>query len=178
MKAINLMRMFLVALTVVGATTTHADENGGNLIYVGAGPAKKADSTTTGSTPMSLGYLRLSNATNFVWGLDVSGEGTMLDSTWGKNNAVKQAMSYNLLVGTNFKNDGGSRIDGAVLLGAREASANCPSSFIGYQCYANSAPTTNHKLNYGVVLTWSFKSFMVGLRATEASTQALIGLRF
>ena len=102
----------------------------------------------------------------------------MLDSTYRQNKAVKQGMSFNLLLGTNLAKTELSRFDVAVLLGARQKTTDCPSSYLGYQCYADAEPDMKYGFNYGAVLTWSFKSVMVGIRATGESTQALIGMRF
>ena len=72
------------------------------MVYVGSG-SNRTDSSIHSSNdkPVTLGYLHLSDTSDRVGGLDVSGEGSVLHSTWGQNQAVKQAASYNLLLGTN-----------------------------------------------------------------------------
>lgn len=102
----------------------------------------------------------------------------MLDSTWGMNERPKQATSYNFLIGGNVMDNGRFRADAALLLGARESFADCPDSYLGYQCYADAEPDTDYKGNFGAVVTLSMQSFTIGLRATGESTQILAGFRF
>jgi hypothetical protein len=176
MKCTNIV---LAVACLAFACQANANNDGENVIYLGSGPAKSGNpSTTTSKSPFTLGYLRLSNTRDVVWGFDISGEGTMLDSTWGQNNAVKQATSYNLLIGKNLGKTESSRFDLAFIAGIREKTSDCPSSYLGYQCYANSKPNTTNAFNYGAALTWSYKGFMLGARATGESTQAIMGVRF
>lgn len=169
----------LAVLTFATAAVSHAQDDGQNVIYFGAGSAKNGNPTTTSNKePMSIGYLRLSNASSTVWGIDVAGEGTMLDSTWGQNNAVKQATSFNALIGKNIGKTANSRYDAALIVGMREETSKCPRSYLGYQCYANSEPKTTYGFNYGLALTWTYNSLMLGVRATGESTQAMLGIRF
>ena len=150
-----------------------------NVIYGGAGTAKDVkSSTTTDKTPFAIGYLRLNQGTDAVWGLDFAQEGSMLDSTYRQNRAVKQATSYNLLLGRNIIRSEGSRLDFAILIGARERTSDCPNSFLGYACYANEDPDISYSGNFGALLTWSFSKVTIGVRATGESTQALLGVRF
>ena len=150
-----------------------------NIVYFGAGAAKdKKTSTTTDKTPFSIGYLSIREDRNLVWGLDYSREGSVLDSTYSQRNAVKQSNSYNLLLGRNLSKFESGRLDVALLLGAREKTKDCPNSFLGYQCYANTEPNVEHSFNFGVVATWSFSKLTIGIRATGESTQAMMGVRF
>lgn len=169
----------LVIAIVIGTSFAHADENGQNVIYLGSGSAKSGNpSVTSNKTPVTLGYLRLSNTTDTVWGADISGEGTMLDSSWGQNRAVKQATSFNILLGKNLGKTENSRFDASLILGAREKTRSCPASYLGYQCYADTKPNTSYGFNSGVALTWAYKSVLLGLRATGESTQILLGYRY
>ena len=106
------------------------------------------------------------------------GEGTRLDSHWGTNNNVNQATSFNILLGKNLAKVEDLRFAGAAIIGLREASKDCPRSYLGYQCYADTRPETKYDLNYGILLTMLYKRLMVGIRATGESTQALIGFGF
>ena len=179
MKKINLMQVVLTISAIAGSTMAYADENGENLIYFGAGPAKSANSlNNSGDNPLSIGFLRLSNTSDAVWGLDFSGEGTMRDSTGSNYNAIKQATSFNFLIGRNIIRNESSRFDAAFILGVREKTSECPKSYLGYQCYADTDPNKSYGLNYGLALTWTYKNVMLGVRATGESTQALLGLRF
>ncbi len=176
----NKMKKALCVLTLLTLTASaNATNDGENVIYAGTGSAKSGSATATSSkNPFTIGYLRLSNSRDVVWGVDISGEGTLLDSTWGQNKAVKQATSYNLLIGKNVGKSETSRFDLAFVAGIREKTSSCPSSYLGYQCYADSKPNTTNAFNYGAALTWSTKGFMLGVRATGESTQAIAGIRF
>jgi len=170
--------MVLMATSACALSTANAETDGQNFIYIGSGTAKNANTATKSSNPATLGYLRVSNTTDTVWGLDVSGEGTMFDSTWGQRNSAQQATSFNFLFGKNLNKTENSRIDAAFILGIRETAQSCPSSYLGYQCYADQEPDTSHGFNGGVALTWIYKNFMVGARITGESKQALVGIRF
>ena len=178
MKTTKSVKLVLVTLAIAGSTVAFANENGENLFYLGAGSASKSESYKSNATPLAIGYLRFSNINDNIFGFDIAGEGTMLDSTGGQYNAVKQAVSYNLLVGRNVSKNENYRFDAALLIGMRETTSSCPSSYLGYQCYADSAPDTQHGVNFGGVLTWTYKSFMLGVRATGESKQVIAGFRF
>ncbi|WP_415392214.1 hypothetical protein [Paracoccus sp. SJTW-4] len=60
----------------------------------------------------------------------------------------------------------------------REAAADCPDSYLGFQCYADTDPDTDYKGNFGGVLTVSVDRLTLGLRATGESTQMVAGFRF
>jgi hypothetical protein len=167
-----------VATIVVGPMASFADDSAQNAIYIGGGSAQTNDILKSSSAPYSVGYVRLSNEKDIVWGVDVAGEGTLLDSTWGKNKAVKQSTSFNLLLGQNLIKTENGRFDATVILGLRNSFTSCPSSYLGYQCYADQAPSTKYDFNYGALLSYSYKSLLVGLRATGESSQVVIGYRF
>jgi hypothetical protein len=178
------MRGIVIGIITIAAATAAnaADGDRSGVVYLGAGPAKSDSSITTdnnGPTPVTLGFLHTSKTSDAVWGLDIAREGIMLDSTWGRTNAVKSSTSFNLLVGRNLGRPGvNSRLDAALILGARQKTRSCPASYLGYQCYADSEPDTDYGLNYGAVLTWSYSRVVFGVRATGESTQALFGGSF
>jgi len=173
------MKAFISVALLAVVSIANAATNGENVIYLGGGAAESGPiATTSNKSPFTVGYLKLSNTRDFVWGLDVSGEGTKLDSTWGQTNAVKQANSFNFLFGKNIGKTENSRYDASLIAGFRHKTSSCPSSYLGYQCYANSEPKTTYAFNYGIALTWSYKSLMLGVRATGESKQALVGIRF
>jgi hypothetical protein len=178
-RAFSTANVVAMSLACFCISSVHADEYGENVLYVGSGSAKSGDtSTVTNKNPVTLGYLRQSRTSDVVWGFDLSKEGSMLDSTGGRTQAVKQATSYNFLVGKNVAKNENSRFDAALLLGLREKTAECPKSYLGYQCYANSTPETKYGFNYGVVATWTYKSLVLGGRVTGESAQALVGIKF
>jgi len=156
-----------------------AQEARNNLIYVGAGSAiGESVSGVKAQTPFVIGYLRTSEVKSVVWGLDLAKEGVKLDSTWGQYNAVKQATSVNLLIGTKLAGRGDLRLDVAALVGLRDTTSSCPRSYLGYQCYADAAPNTSYTVNYGGVVTLSVHAVFVGARVTGESAQGLLGVRF
>ena len=112
-----------------------------------------------------------------VYGLDLAGEGTMLDSTFGQD-SLSQALSFNFLLGSNLYDNGTIRVDAAGILGIRETFADCPDSFLGFQCYADTPPSTEYDVNYGALLTVSYERVSFGVRITGESTQAVLGLKF
>lgn len=146
--------------------------------YIGAGKANTDDAFDNDDTPFSIGVMHQMNSRKLVFGFDIGREGTVIDSTWGLDDEPKQAMSYNLLIGGNMIDTGRYRADAALLLGMRESFADCPDSYLGFQCYADSEPETDYKGNFGGVITLSVDGFTVGLRATGESTQVLAGFRF
>ncbi len=173
------MKKFITSLILFCTLSVFAGEQAENVIYIGSGSAKSGDPTVTSNkSPFTLGYLKLSNTVNSVWGVDFSGEGTLLDSTWGQNQAVKQATSFNLLLGKNIGKTENSRFDASLILGMRHKTKSCPSSYLGFQCYADSKPDVSYGFNSGVALTWSYSSVLVGVRATGESTQLMLGYRF
>ena len=175
----NFSTVAFAVAAIAGSTVSYAEENDGSkgLFYVGAGTASSGNPQKSSDRPMSIGFLSTSNPSGPAWGLDFSGEGTKLESN-GSRTTVKQSTSINVLLGTNLSKSENTRFDAALLLGARTSSSTCPTSYLGFQCYADEPPKNSYDFNFGVVATVSYKSLMLGVRATGQSTQALIGLRF
>jgi len=173
------LKFFTLLASLVVIPFANASNDNQHVIFYGSGsPESGPAASTSKKSPFTVGYLNLSNSRDAVWGFDISGEGTKLDSTWGQNNAVKQANSFNLIAGKNLGKTENSRTDLAAIVGFRHKTASCPSSYLGYQCYADTDPKTSYAFNYGMALTWSYKNLMLGVRATGESKQALIGIRF
>ncbi len=101
----------------------------------------------------------------------------MLDSTYG-GDSLRQALSINDLIGANVYKTSDFRTDALLILGLRESFADCPDSFIGFQCYADQEPEVDYDFNYGALINFSFESVTLGIRATEVSTQAVLGFNF
>jgi hypothetical protein len=177
MKIKSYLRAILTIAAFSGAAASRANENDKNLIYIGGGSADKGNSLKSNETPMAIGYLSIPNSSDSVYGIDFSGEGTKLEFNGGRT-VVKQGTSFNFLIGKNLRKSENSRFDAAFLIGMRTASSTCPTSYLGYQCYANEPPKISYEVNYGAVLTMTFNSFMIGARLTGESAQALIGFRF
>jgi hypothetical protein len=162
-------------------------EPGKNIVYFGGGVSRKGNDfdnlgTSFGNfsennLAFTFGYLRVSNKSRLIGGADISYEGTMLDGTYGSY-STRGAVSFNGIVGVNVAKNDSVRFDVAGLLGAREKTVDCPSSFLGYACYADRPPSRSFSVNYGGAATFSYKKFVIGARATGASTQGLLGIRF
>jgi len=164
----------LTLILLMGLTSTaHA----GGIFYFGAGQADEENAQSSGDTPFVIGGLGFSQESKMVFGFDLAREGTMLDSTFGQD-SLSQALSVNVLLGRNFYDNGTIRVDAAGILGIRETFADCPDSFLGFQCYADTAPSTEYDVNYGALLTVSFSRASLGVRITGESTQAVLGLKF
>ncbi len=101
----------------------------------------------------------------------------MLDSAYA-GDALRQALSLNALIGANVYKTSGIRTDASLNLGLRESFADCPDSFIGFQCYADQEPEVDYDFNYGALINFFFESVTLGIRATQVSTQAVLGFNF
>jgi hypothetical protein len=178
---VGMVRVLCLVLPVaLSVGQIQAQELGsmGNTFYLGGGKTNSTDSFANDDMPFSVGFMHQSSDSKLVTGFDFAGEGTMLDSTWGLDDAPMQGLSFNFLLGSNLIDDGKFRADAALLLGLRETSADCPDSYLGYQCYADADPTIEYKANFGAVITVSINRMTLGLRATQESTQLLAGVRF
>jgi hypothetical protein len=134
-----------------------------------------ADSTTyvgVGDDSWSLGYIGENN-----FGLDIASEGTMTDWTTGRYGQESSGLSVNLLYGDTSTSENGLGFFYGGLLGLQQTSRYCPSgtSYIGYDCYADTESAGEWGVNYGAVAGFSYKGVTVGARATVGSTQTIIG---
>lgn len=171
----NLKKLFVVTLMVLPCLSdANTLKYGHNLIYVGSGTA--LNSPEYADKPKTLGFLHLSHSSATVWGLDVSYEGIVQDSSKGKR--AIQAEAFNLLWGTNLHTSENVRLETAFILGIRETTIRCPRSTSGYQCDPGVVAKTDFGINGGVALFWSYKNLMLGARLTEKSKQALLGIKF
>lgn len=166
-----------LALAVLFAPSAFAQSGPSVLVYLGTGANNESETLELDDAPFVVGVTMLAGNAPLSLGFDLAGEGEMLDSTYGTN-AIRQALSFNLLLGTNLYNSIGFRADASLILGMRETFSDCPDSFIGYQCYADEPPETDYDFNYGGMLNLTFDRFSVGVRATEVSTQAVVGIAF
>lgn len=182
-----ILRMFfpvLCTLAVISgaasAQTAYAqdDVSPRRAFYFGAGTANDDGPDASDDTPLVLGFTHQPMGSKAVWGLDIAREGTMLDSTYGQDRAVEPGFSVNLLLGRNFVDSGRYRVDGALVLGVRESSQDCPDSYLGFRCYADFEPDVEYKGNFGAVATLSIDRMLIGARVTGESAQLLAGFRF
>jgi hypothetical protein len=180
------MRYFVFVFIILFSLAAKADEF--TIFYGGIGPSD--DENHVGQTPsgerieqkvddnpFSFGVIHKPFGREYNLGIDVAGEGVFLDSTYGQD-SLKQAMSVNLLVGTKLSENANWRLDGSLIIGARQSVSDCPDSNVEYQCYQDRAPDTEHKFNGGVLLMFSFEKLALGIRGTGESTQALVGFKF
>lgn len=164
-------------MTMVLAPMAHAQSDRASIFYLGFGVNNDDADVEDSDTPFVGGIITASDSDTLVYGLDFGMEGMMLDSTYGAN-GYKQAMSFNALVGANLHRTDDFSVDGAALIGVIETAADCPDSFVGYQCYANAEPDVDYDINLGGLVNVRFDVWSVGMRATKTSTQAIVGYKF
>jgi len=171
----------LIAIASLGGHV-YANENGTILGYIGGGSSNGEKLKTGSNTPMSIGFMYLSPTSDSIIGLDIAGEGTSVDSYNGGFPSTQRSTSINLILGRNLGKFSDSRIDASLIIGGRDVKNNtvCPKSYLGFQCYADAKPdtSTDYAVNFGGIVTYTYQSVMVGVRATGQSTQAIIGYRF
>jgi hypothetical protein len=181
-KAAALCLPLLAAAGQVSAqdfnATPTADAAGRTTFYIGGGKSRDEGEFESDKTPFSIGIMHQVAGRKLILGGDIGREGTMLDSTWGQYEAVEQATSYNFLIGANIVDTGRFKTNAALLVGMREETSECSSSYLGYQCYADTAPENEYTANIGAVVSFSFDRVSLGVRATSESTQLLAGFRF
>jgi len=152
--------------------------NKNNVFYVGVGSSSGGDDEND-DMPWSLGILHNSPTSDRVYGFDISGEGTMLDTTYGGYDDLAQGFSFNLLYGFDTSEDKDDKLSAGLIIGFIEEEQDCPDSYLGYQCYADESPDTEYGFNGGGFINYSVnESLNLGLRATSNSTQLTIGFKF
>lgn len=176
MKHLN--KFIFLGLAILSPNLLAAQEVGRNTFYIGGGSQSESGEFANDDTPFSIGFMSQSATSQWVFGFDIAGEGTVLDSTYNQDEAPNLALSLNMLVGANIVNNANFKADAALLLGFKQATKDCPDSFLGFQCYADTAPSVEYEGNFGGVVTFSFNNFLVGARATQSSSQVLVGVRF
>ena len=147
-----------------------------SLIYFGLGQGDDSDPYASDSTPWAIGFMV--RDINGSYGFDIAGEGTMLDSTYGQNEAIDQGLSYNFIAARKISGESEWRTDLGLLFGARETAQDCPDSYLGYACYADEAPDADYEVNYGIVMHITGGETTFGFRVTGESTQIIFGLNF
>ena len=85
--------------------------NSSNSLFLGIGSADESNPYESDDTPWALGWVHHSAGSNASWGIDIAGEGTMLDSTYDNNDAIKQALSFNIIGATNLTRAPDWRVD-------------------------------------------------------------------
>ena len=166
--------IFAVTLT---AQPLAAQQSADVVVYLGAGTSVESEIAGFDATPLSFGAIFMPTSSPMVFGVDIAGEGEMLDSTFGRD-SYRQALSFNALLGGRIFQTDKFRTDAMVLLGARESVTDCPDSVLGFQCYADREPDATYDFNYGAVVTATFDKVAIGLRVTGESAQVVLGFKF
>jgi hypothetical protein len=165
MKPLKNLFFFLVIAT--SASEVFSNEG---QIYIGTGSNSE---DIASSTAWTIGFIGTSGNNN--WGLDLSGEGYSLDSTYNQDEAITSALSVNALWGKPVSEN----LIVMGLLGFRDDSQECSAqSYIGYQCYADAEPDASYAINYGIHMIYTFESYSLGFRATGESQQFTLGFNY
>ena len=178
----GLALLALAAFFILCSPPSIAQDKGardwGGILYAGIGSGDRGDEFESDATPWSVGYISKPRTTGFILGLDIAGEGTLLDSTSNRSNKVDQGLSFNLLLGRNLTRSQNWKYDLGVIVGARESSKECDDSYLGFRCYADEDPDTDYEFNYGAFFVASYRRLALGVRATGESTQVMLGIAF
>jgi len=172
------LKILIVGLLFIVQPSFAQAPNSSNSLYLGMGSADDSNPYESDDTPWALGWIHHSGGSNTSWGVDIAGEGTMLDSTYDNVNAIEQGISFNLIGATNLSKTPYWRVDLGLLAGFRQTAQECPDSYIGFQCYADEPPDADYSFNYGGVLFIGYKSLSIGFRATGESNMVTLGLNF
>ena len=170
--------VFLAVFISFESLTAQENINKHNVFYFGIGSAS-GGSDENDDMPWSLGILHNSPTSDSVFGFDISGEGTMIDSTYGGYNDKAQGFSFNFLYGFDISENKDEKLSAGLIIGFIEEAQDCPDSYLGYQCYADQTPDAEYGFNGGGFLNYSVnESLNLGLRATSNSTQLTIGFKY
>lgn len=172
------MKIIFVGLLLIVQPSFAQSNNSNNSLYLGVGSADDATPFESDDTPWAVGWVSHLRDSNASWGLEIAGEGTMLDSTYDNDNAIKQAISFNLIGAINLSRAPHWRVDLGLLAGFRQTAKDCPDSYLGFQCYADEPPDADYSFNSGGVLFIGYKSLSIGFRATGESQMVTLGLNF
>ena len=172
------IKILIVGLLLIVQPSFAQSNDSSNSLYIGIGSADDSNPLESDDTPWAVGWVHHLQNSNASWGLEIAGEGTMLDSTYDNNDAIKQALSFNIIGATNLTRAPDWRVDLGLLAGFRQTAADCPDSYLGYQCYADEPPDTDYSFNFGGVLYIGYKSLSIGFRATGESNMVTLGLNF
>ena len=126
-----------------------------------------------------IGVLHLAPGRQWSFGLDLAVEGKRDDFSGG-GYSEEDSWSVNAVIGFSAYNGTNWSIAPFGLIGARVYETSCPygQSYLGYQCYADTDPDNDWKLNAGGGLLIGFRRVVAGVRITGESTTAVAGVRF
>ena len=150
-----------------------------NVFYLGFRSADKSNPNKTDSSPYTLGYMSYQESFNAYFGIEYAGEGTMLSSTYGRDDAIEQGDSWNLIFSKPINPfDINSTI--GFIIGVANVREYCSNgdSYLGYACYADASPDYDREVNFGGLFTLSNELLTFGIRLTSKSSQAIVGYNF
>tara|TARA_B100000575_G_scaffold234653_1_gene196252 strand:- start:1306 stop:1830 length:525 start_codon:yes stop_codon:yes gene_type:complete len=155
------------------------DLNPLNMFHLGFGSSIENGSNLNKDVPYVFGGT-IDTGQEFAWGFDISGEGTSLSSTYGRDDYPEQAVSLNLIILKNVFNNDDFRIDTGPLVGFRDDKAYCDNgdSYLDYACYADATPNYDYTLVYGGYFILTMESLSLGLRLTDVSRQLIFGISY
>lgn len=174
----NQIKILIVGLLLIVQPSFAQSNDSSSSLYLGIGSADDSNPYESDNTPWAVGWVSHLQDSNASWGLEIAGEGTMLDSTYDNDNAIKQAISFNIIGATNLSRAPNWRMDLGLLAGIRQTAKDCPDSYLGFQCYADEPPDADYSFNFGGVLFIGYKSLSIGLRGTDESSMVTLGLNF
>jgi hypothetical protein len=151
------------------------------IMYFGLGIPDHSNPNKSDATPMSFGITGYLKDIKTYMGIEIGWEGTMLSSTYGRNNAIEQGFSYNFIFSKPLYIPIEYHSTLGLIIGLRDIRQYCPGgdSYLGYACYADEIPSSDTELSLGALFTISQEESLVfGLRITTVSTQATVGINF
>ena len=91
--------LLLVLIFAMHGLSVSAESGNTALFYIGGGSAKKGNSLKSRKSTFVFGCLRMVDSSDNFWGFDITGEGTMLESSWNQSGALNQEVSYKAIAG-------------------------------------------------------------------------------
>ena len=91
--------LLLVLIFAMHSLSISAESGNTGVFYIGVSSAEKGNSLKNSTSPFVVGYLRMVDSSDNFWGFDITGEGTMLESSWNQSGALNQEVSYNAIAG-------------------------------------------------------------------------------
>tara|TARA_B100000674_G_C37881458_1_gene934543 strand:+ start:169 stop:693 length:525 start_codon:yes stop_codon:yes gene_type:complete len=155
------------------------DLNPLNMFHLGFGSSTENGSDLNKDGAYVLGGT-IDTGQEFAWGFDISGEGTSLSSTYGRDDYPEQSVSLNFILLKNIFNNDHLRIDTGPLIGFRDDKAYCNNgdSYLDYPCYADASPNYDYTIVYGGYFIMTNESLSLGLRLSDVSKQLIFGYSY
>ena len=182
---------------------SHEQKSSQTIFYGGIGHSLE-DRSPSNASPWTIGLLHKSHEQQLSWGVDISQEGTLVDSENYRYQSITQGTSLNIVAtGKPFQD---IDVDIGALFGIRY---NCSECYYGYYYdgvyydstdddtqedearedavyssdYADYPYYTGYNeytYNFGVISFYSFEALplILGLRITTVSQQLILGINF